>query len=98
MKTKPVFVLFVVSFFLAAPAMASDVLPTTFDEIDADANGVISHTEGNVRPDITNNWAKIDTNEDGKLSITEYAAYEGKNRFAPPEEVEMPELGAAPFR
>ena len=98
MKTKLAFVLFVVSFISWAPLMSSEVLPTAFEEIDADTDGVISHTEGNVRPDITRNWALIDKNEDGKVDVTEYAAYEGKNRFSPPEESSTPELGAAPFK
>ena len=71
--------------------------PVIFDDIDTDANGCISKDEAAVRQDLIDNYANIDTDKDGKLCVDEYSAYHNKGRM-PPEEVEIPEVGAAPVK
>ncbi|MDH5471968.1 MAG: EF-hand domain-containing protein [Gammaproteobacteria bacterium] len=67
----------------------------TFEEMDADANNYI--TQGEARKDIKSNFSQIDTDADGKLTITEFQKYIGRHRMTPPEEMETPEPGAAPY-
>lgn len=76
---------------------AAKSFPLLFEELDTDANAYISKAEAKVRKDLEKNFNKIDLNGDGKVNITEYQAYEGKERFQPPEDTETPELGAAPL-
>jgi len=68
----------------------------TFDQLDDDVNGYISQSEASHRPDLKKNWKEIDTNADDKLDISEFSAFEAKERFTPPEDMEEPEIGAAP--
>jgi hypothetical protein len=84
------------SMFLATAACAAKA-PIVYEELDTDANGYITKAEAKVRPDLLKNWKQIDTDGDGKLTVTEYENYEGKGRLAPPEELETPEPGAAPL-
>ena len=95
MKIKLVLLLFVLLFFFSSSALP--VFPITFDHLDADSDGYISLSEAKPRPDIMGSWKSIDKDKDGLMDIMEYAAYEGKDRFQPPEEIGMPELGAAQF-
>lgn len=71
--------------------------PIIFEEIDTDHNGAISREEARVRMDLSSNFAAIDTNGNGSLSVDEYSSYHNKGRMVP-EEVEIPEPGAAPVR
>ncbi|NOZ84403.1 MAG: hypothetical protein GXP60_06330 [Epsilonproteobacteria bacterium] len=82
---------------ISIPAHADDGIPIAFEDLDTDVSGHISRDESNARQDIVKNWKKIDKNQDDQLDVNEYAAYEGKNRFSPPEDSEIPELGAAPL-
>ena len=95
MKLK--FILFVLSLFTCGSVLSAN-LPTTFEEIDSDADGYISLTESKVRSDVNKSWTEIDKDKDGVLSLSEFAAYEGKDRFSPPEDVSTSELGAAEFK
>ena len=70
----------------------------TFDQLDDDVNGYISPSEASARPDLKKNWKSIDTNADDKLDISEFSAFEAKERFTPPEDMEEPEIGAAPTK
>lgn len=70
----------------------------TFDQLDDDVNGYLSKSEANDRPDLKKNWKSIDTNADDKLDISEFSAFEAKERFTPPEDMEEPEIGAAPTK
>lgn len=69
--------------------------PTLFEDLDTDHNGAISMKEAKVRMDLTNNFTMIDKDGNGSISVDEYTAYENKGRMVP-EEVEVPEPGAAP--
>jgi len=69
----------------------------TFEEMDTDANGYISPAEAKVGQSIGGKFNQVDTNKDGKINIEEYQAYMGKHRMTPPEEMETPEPGAAPY-
>ena len=86
------------SLFAATSAYAATgEKPVIFDDIDADASGCISKDEAAVRQDLIDNYANIDTDKDGKLCVDEYSAYHNRGRM-PPEEVEIPEVGAAPVK
>ncbi len=66
-----------------------------FEDIDTDHNGAISRDEAKVRMDLASNFDEIDKNGNGSLSVDEYTDYHNKGRLVP-EEVEIPEPGAAP--
>ena len=84
------------SLFAATSAYAAEgEKPVIFDDIDSDANGCISKDEAAVRKDLIDNYANIDTDKDGMLCVDEYTAYHNRGREIP-EEVEIPEVGAAP--
>lgn len=78
--------------------IAADTLPAsaTFEQVDANSDGYISKAEAIRRDDLAKKWSKIDTDKDDKINIDEFVAYESAGRFAPPEDAETPELGAAP--
>jgi hypothetical protein len=65
-----------------------------FEEIDGNKNGSISMSEAKVRADLLNNFSEIDSDGNGSLSVDEYSTY--MNKGVPPEDVEIPEPGAAP--
>jgi hypothetical protein len=69
--------------------------PYIFEELDGNHNGAISMDEAKVRPDLVENFTEIDSDGNGTLSVDEYTAYHNKGRLVP-EEVEIPEPGAAP--
>lgn len=69
--------------------------PELFDDIDTDASGCISKDEAKVRKDLKANFAKIDTDKNGTICVDEYTAYQNKGKYIP-DEVEIPEVGAAP--
>lgn len=69
--------------------------PELFDDIDTDASGCISKDEANVREDLKTNFDKIDADKNGTICVDEYTAYENKGKYVP-DEVEIPEVGAAP--
>jgi len=68
-----------------------------FEDIDADADGSISKSEATFRKDLSKNFRSADTDNDGTISVDEYTAFHNKGRVDY-EEVEIPEVGAAPVR
>jgi hypothetical protein len=66
-----------------------------FEDLDGNHNGAISMKEAKASKDIADNFSKIDTNGDNSISVDEYTAYMNKGKLVP-EEVEVPEPGAAP--
>lgn len=72
-------------------------MPYIFEEIDANHDGAISMEEAKVRTDLSADFAMADSNSNGSLSVDEYSAYMNKGQMAP-EDVEIPEPGAAPVR
>jgi len=69
----------------------------TFEEMDSDLNGYITSSEAKASVNISKNFKKIDSNGDSKINVTEYLVYMGKDRMTPPEDMESPEPGAAPY-
>ena len=69
----------------------------TFEELDDNKNGYITMDEAKHSQDIANNFKQIDSNGDGNITITEFQVHMGKGRMTPPEEMETPEPGAAPY-
>ena len=81
---------------LFIPSSWAGDFPLAFEAIDQNADGFISAAEVTLRKDLEQQFKEVDKDGDGQLSLTEYQAYEGKGRYAPPEETETPEIGAAP--
>jgi hypothetical protein len=96
MNSKILILTLVPGLFIAAGLQAADAI-LTFDEMDRDSNGYISLDEAKATNDIANNFKQIDTNDNGNINITEFQNYMGKGRNTPPEEMEIPEPGAAPY-
>lgn len=69
----------------------------TFEEMDSDLNGYITSAEAKISINIARNFRQIDSNDDANIDITEFLVHMGKNRMTPPEEMETPEPGAAPY-
>jgi hypothetical protein len=77
------------------PGMAEGSM--VYDDLDADVDGYISPYEARANRDIAGKFKQIDQNGDGKINIEEFQAYMGRHRQSPPEEMEIPEPGAAPY-
>jgi len=98
MTLKATSIVLLSSLFAATSAYAAEgEKPVIFDDIDGDADGCISKSEAAVRQDLIDNYANIDTDKDGKLCVDEYSAYHNRGGMTP-EEVEIPEVGAAPVK
>ena len=69
----------------------------TFEGLDENHNGYISQSEAEADANLSQHWAEVDGDSDGKLTITEFDAYVGAGRYTPPEDAEIPEVGAAPY-
>ncbi len=70
-------------------------MPFLFEEIDSDHDGAISMEESRVRSDLHADFARVDKDGNGTLSVDEYSTYMNEGKMAP-EDVEIPEPGAAP--
>jgi hypothetical protein len=81
--------------FSGGAVMAEEVL--TFEQLDVDGNGYISAEEAQVRTELSDALKDSDADGDGQLNIAEFSAFEGKGRLTPPEDVAVPEPGAAPY-
>ena len=84
--------------FSIGQAAVGEVDTTTFEGLDVDGNGYISADEARARADLTTQWETADQDRDGKLNSAEFSAFEGIGRFVPPEDSEIAEPGAAPYR
>jgi len=82
--------------FLSLSIQAGDAV-LSFEELDGDSDGYIAESEAKVSKNIAKNFKKVDTDKDGKISITEFQYFMGKDLLAPPEGTEIEELGAAPY-
>ena len=87
------FLLLVLMLFFCGSVFADKV--QIFDDIDGDGDGYITKTEAEGLTEIKENWKKADSDKDGKIDVSEFSAFEGRNMFQPAE-VEEPEPGAAP--
>jgi Ca2+-binding EF-hand superfamily protein len=90
--------------FLAGVALAAEqeeeqpASTLTFDELDTNHDGYISKTEASVRKDLTKGWKTADKDKDGKLDVSEFSAFEAKERYTiEGPEISEPEPGAAPL-
>lgn len=98
MKLKAASIILLSSLFTVISAYAAEGdKPVIFDDIDTDADGCISKEEAKVRQDLIDNFADIDKDKGGTICVDEYTAYQNIGRI-PPEEVEIPEVGAAPVK
>jgi len=88
---------YIVSWIIFVPVLSAGELPMTFDELDENQDGYITKSEVSEQAELSKSWSKVDKDSDKKIDITEYSAYQGKERFIPPEDMEEPEIGAAPF-
>lgn len=77
------------------PEMAENTM--VYEDLDTNADGYLSSSEARANMDIAGKFKQIDKNADGKINIEEFQAYMGKHRQSPPEEMEIPEPGAAPY-
>ncbi len=96
MYQKASLLLLLLGLSLSGALYAQDSEPVIFEDIDTDHDGAISREEARVRMDLVNNFSEIDSNNNGTLSVDEYTAYHNKGHLVP-EEVEIPEPGAAPL-
>lgn len=94
MKVNFVLPLFIISGMAAS--VNADEGPLTFDALDDDRNGYLSQSEASQRPDLKEKWATADKDANGKLDISEFSAFE--TRMVPPDDMESPEIGAAPTK
>lgn len=97
MNPKTSMPILLLSLFVFSATYAQEGGPVIFEDIDTDHNGAISRDEAKVRMDLASNFDEIDKNGNGSLSVDEYTDYHNKGRLVP-EEVEIPEPGAAPVR
>ena len=71
--------------------------PIMFEDLDTDFDGSISKSEAKARKDLRKNFKKADTDNSGTINVDEYTTYHNKG-LMDLEEVEIPEVGAAPVR
>lgn len=79
---------------LGGAAIAGET--AVYESLDADGNGYLSRSEAAGNDAVYEAFDSADANADGQLNIDEFMAFESEGRFVPPEENEVPELGAAP--
>jgi Ca2+-binding EF-hand superfamily protein len=76
---------------------AEELKPTTFSIMDKDGDGYISIVEATGNAELIRDWAKFDLDNDGKIEVSEFSAFESKSggaeNYVPPEDLEP---GAAP--
>jgi hypothetical protein len=87
------FLVLLVFFFSSAMANKAHM----FDDVDQDGDGYISKSEAKNLTEMQSNWSDADTDKDGKIDVSEFGAFEGKDMFQPAD-VEEPEPGAAPTK
>ena len=70
--TKKVFYATLATLFLTTGTVCAG---TTFETLDVDKDGAISQQEAEAMPELTEQFAKLDLNEDGKLDMDEFALF-----------------------
>ncbi len=94
----PILFIFSLLMILAPTAQAQEESDAMlFEDIDSNHNGAITREEAKVRKDLARDFDEADTNGNGTISVDEYTTYHNKGQLVP-EEVEIPEPGAAPIR
>jgi hypothetical protein len=76
----PAVLLMAASGWMVLPAQALDdqtpLPPPTFGEVDVDNNGFISTGESVAVPGLFEEMSRLDKDKDGKINISEYAAFQ----------------------
>lgn len=84
--------------FVIASTQAEDVEDRfTFESYDTNGDGVLSEEEAAQIEGIEGNWKQADADGNARLDPVEFSAFVSRNRFVPPDDDELPALGAAPF-
>ena len=85
---------------VAADSMSEDAVGASrgpgFFTLDTDGNGYLSKSEAENRSGLVNKWAQADSNKDGRIDSTEFAAFEiteGSTPSAPAQN--SPESGGS---
>ncbi|MBL1274801.1 MAG: hypothetical protein COB30_001815 [Ectothiorhodospiraceae bacterium] len=69
----------------------------SFEDIDINGDGYISKAESMISRDMNKNWAELDTNHDGRASVSEFSRFESAENYSPTHDADEPEPGAAPM-
>jgi len=69
---------------------ASYYSPPTFSDLDFDANGVLDPGEVQGRTPLLGEWDRFDTNSDGLIEQSEFAAFETRQSEEPMTPLEAP--------
>jgi hypothetical protein len=66
------------TFFLvfSAAALAEESVSIPFNDLDINADNILSAAEASTLPGIASQWNDLDINGDGKLSRDEYSVYQ----------------------
>jgi len=84
MTSKPISIFAVLSMvasgWMVPPVQAQEdrtpLPPPTFGEVDIDKNGFISTGESVAVPGLSEEMSRLDKDRDGKIDISEYAAFQ----------------------
>ena len=63
------------------------IAASSFDMLDADSNGTISQSEATASPQLVEQWAEYDIDQNGALDMSEFAAFEQQLIDQPTESV-----------
>lgn len=98
MKLKTTSLILLCNLFVVTGAYAAEEAKTImFEDLDVNVDGCIDKDEAKARKDLMENFASADADKGGTICVDEYTAFHNRGRMEL-EEVETPELGAAPVK